>query len=55
MEGEEQTEEQPFKYWFIMRGIPGSGKSTVAKRIAGEHGVRLNYFWQAYLVKFYIT
>mmetsp|Transcript_12638 Transcript_12638/g.11186 ORF Transcript_12638/g.11186 Transcript_12638/m.11186 type:complete len:142 (+) Transcript_12638:32-457(+) len=28
-----------FKFCFIMRGIPGSGKSTVAKKIAGEEGV----------------
>ena len=28
-----------FKYWFIMRGLPGSGKSTVARKIAGTEGV----------------
>ena len=28
-----------FKYCFIMRGLPGSGKSTVARQIAGSEGV----------------
>jgi len=31
-----------FKFCYIMRGIPGSGKSTVAKQLAGENGVVLN-------------
>uniref|UniRef100_A0A7S3N2P0 ATP-binding protein n=1 Tax=Euplotes harpa TaxID=151035 RepID=A0A7S3N2P0_9SPIT len=35
----EALEEPKFKYCFIMRGVPGSGKSTVAKRIKGEEGV----------------
>ena len=28
-----------FKYWFIVRGLPGSGKTTVAHKIAGTEGV----------------
>uniref|UniRef100_A0A7S3JIW3 ATP-binding protein n=1 Tax=Euplotes harpa TaxID=151035 RepID=A0A7S3JIW3_9SPIT len=32
-------EEPTLKYCFIMRGIPGSGKSTVAKRLKGTDGV----------------
>jgi len=31
-----------FKFCFIMRGLPGSGKSTVAAQLAGERGVVLN-------------
>ncbi len=27
------------KFSFIMRGVPGSGKSTTAKMLAGEHGI----------------
>jgi adenylate kinase family enzyme len=29
----------PGKFAFIMRGVPGSGKSTTAKMLAGDHGV----------------
>ena len=29
---------EDIKYAYIMRGIPGSGKSTAAKKIAGEEG-----------------
>ena len=31
-----------FKFCFIMRGLPGSGKSTVAAQLAGDRGVVLN-------------
>ncbi|MBI3632964.1 MAG: ATP-binding protein [Candidatus Vogelbacteria bacterium] len=30
----------PSKYCYIMQGVPGSGKSTVAKQLAGNHGYR---------------
>ena len=38
MEAQPQMEDK-FKYCFIMRGLPGSGKSTVARKIAGPNGV----------------
>ena len=31
-----------FKFCYIIRGLPGSGKSTVAAQLAGENGVILN-------------
>ena len=31
-----------FKFCYIMRGLPGSGKSTVAAQLAGSTGVVLN-------------
>ena len=31
-----------FKYCYILRGLPGCGKSTVAKQLAGTAGVILN-------------
>lgn len=31
-----------FKYCYILRGLPGCGKSTVAKQLAGPHGVILD-------------
>ena len=31
-----------FKFCYIMRGLPGSGKSTVAEQLAGTSGVILN-------------
>jgi len=27
-----------FKFCYIMQGLPGSGKSTVARHLAGENG-----------------
>ncbi|CAI2382942.1 unnamed protein product [Moneuplotes crassus] len=34
------TEETPsFNFCYIMRGVPGSGKSTVAHKLCGENGV----------------
>ena len=44
MESMDQTEDEVrseplLKFCFIMRGIPGSGKSTVAKKLKGEDGV----------------
>ena len=38
MESHSQIHDK-FKYWFITRGLPGSGKSTVARKIAGTEGV----------------
>lgn len=32
-----------FKFCYILRGLPGSGKSTVAKQLAGEKGVILHF------------
>ena len=32
-----------FKFCYIIRGLPGTGKSTVAKQLAGEHGVILKF------------
>ena len=31
-----------FKFCYIIRGLPGSGKSTVASQLAGSSGVVLN-------------
>lgn len=31
-----------FKFCYILRGLPGSGKSTVAKQLAGSSGVILD-------------
>ena len=31
-----------FKFCYILRGLPGSGKSTVAKQLAGTNGTILN-------------
>ena len=31
-----------FKFCYIIRGLPGSGKSTVAAQLAGTNGVILN-------------
>ena len=31
-------ETSKFKFCYIMRGLPGSGKSTVAKKLAGPSG-----------------
>ena len=31
-----------FKFCYIIRGLPGTGKSTVAKQLAGTTGVVLN-------------
>ena len=31
-----------FKFCYIMRGLPGTGKSTVANQLAGANGVVLN-------------
>ena len=31
-----------FKFCYIIRGLPGSGKSTVAAQLAGDNGVILN-------------
>ena len=31
-----------FKFCYIVRGLPGSGKSTVARQLAGETGVVLD-------------
>ena len=31
-----------FKFCYIMRGLPGTGKSTVANQLAGPNGVVLN-------------
>ena len=33
---------QKFKFCYIIRGLPGSGKSTVAQQLAGSTGVVLN-------------
>ena len=33
---------QKFKFCYIIRGLPGSGKSTVAQQLAGASGVVLN-------------
>ena len=33
---------QLFKFCYIIRGLPGSGKSTVAAQLAGTTGVVLN-------------
>ena len=32
-----------FKFCYIIRGLPGTGKSTVAKQLAGENGVILKF------------
>lgn len=31
-----------FKFCYILRGLPGCGKSTVAKQLAGTNGVILD-------------
>lgn len=31
-----------FKFCYVMRGIPGSGKSTVARELARDNGVIFN-------------
>ena len=31
-----------FKFCYILRGLPGCGKSTVANQLAGTNGVILN-------------
>ncbi len=35
---EKQSQQKKFKFCYIMQGLPGSGKSTVAKQLAGENG-----------------
>ena len=32
-----------FKFCYIIRGLPGTGKSTIAKQLAGENGVILKF------------
>lgn len=34
----EKATTKKFKFVYIMQGLPGSGKSTVAKQLAGEKG-----------------
>ena len=36
---QQADQETSFKFCFIMRGVPGSGKSTVASKIKGENGI----------------
>ena len=38
----ETPKAQKFKFCYIIRGLPGSGKSTVAAQLAGNTGVVLN-------------
>ena len=33
-----EKNQKKFKFCYIMQGLPGSGKSTVAKQLAGEKG-----------------
>lgn len=33
-----EVTQKKFKFCYIMQGLPGSGKSTVAKKLAGDHG-----------------
>ena len=37
----EAVSQAKFKFCYIMRGMPGSGKSTIAKQLAGTTGVIL--------------
>lgn len=34
----EKQSQKKFKFCYIMQGLPGSGKSTVAKQLGGENG-----------------
>ncbi len=38
----QSTLQKKFKFCYILRGLPGSGKSTVASQLAGEKGVILS-------------
>ena len=38
---EKNHSSKKFKFCYVMRGIPGSGKSTVAKELASDNGVIL--------------
>ena len=38
----QKAPDQKFKFCYILRGLPGCGKSTVAKQLAGVNGKILN-------------
>ena len=39
----DSSQRAKFKFCYIIRGLPGTGKSTIAKQLAGEQGVILKF------------